>query len=112
MVKLVWCSLFKYYRIFINISSHEPSKFLGHTGAMLRTMVLTRLVSHGDKPTIEKAEKLFESYRAESKMVPPDLQTPVYRAILSSGNESILEKLETVSLFLIFSWYRSIYCAK
>lgn len=58
----------------------KPKKGEEHTTTLLRTLVISALVSFNHKETIEKAVKLYKS-----KRIPTDLKGVVYHAVAKNG---------------------------
>jgi hypothetical protein len=78
-------------RIFIAFVATWVSNLLGHTDGLLRALVINRLISHGDKQTINEAEKLFDQHLKGDIKISADLRSAVYRSVLSKGNSQTLD---------------------
>lgn len=61
-----------YYTTFIYINY-----IIGHSIGMLRSTVLRRMASSGDKATIEKARSYFKNFVENQKDMTPDLRSMV-----------------------------------
>ena len=61
---------------------------LGHLDKLLRPLVIGRLGRFGDEAIIAEAQKRFEAHVSGKALIPADLRSPVYRTVLSVGDES------------------------
>lgn len=61
---------------------------LGHTDALLRTLVIGKLGVYGDQETQEKAKSRFEKHLSKTELIPADLRGPIYRTVVSCGDEN------------------------
>lgn len=68
-----------------------------HLDTLLRTLVLNRLVSFNCEKTIDEAKKRFDLHVQGKQVLPADLRSTCYRAVLKSADEATYEKM--LSLF-------------
>ncbi|XP_075224213.1 puromycin-sensitive aminopeptidase isoform X2 [Lycorma delicatula] len=66
----------------------EPKPNESHLDTLLRSLVLGRLAVYGDKEVIAEAQKRFEDYVAGKSVIPADLRSPIYKAVMTVGDES------------------------
>jgi len=84
---------------------------LGHLDKLLRPLVIGRLGRFGDEAIIAEAQKRFDAHVSGKALIPADLRSPVYRTVLSVGDESTYSTMLKVSysekfaiiLFLMYS---------
>lgn len=84
---------------------------LGHLDKLLRPLVIGRLGRFGDEAIIAEAQKRFDAHVSGKALIPADLRSPVYRTVLSVGDESTYNTMLKVSyspkfvniLFLMYS---------
>lgn len=60
----------------------------GHLDTLLRPLVIGRLGWFGDKAVIGESKKRFEGHSSGNQIIPADLRSPVYKAVLSVGDEN------------------------
>lgn len=70
---------------------------LGHLDKLLRPLVIGRLGKFGDKAIIAEAQKRFDAHVSGKALIPADLRSPVYRTVLSVGDESTYSTMLKVS---------------
>ncbi|XP_017135362.1 puromycin-sensitive aminopeptidase isoform X3 [Drosophila miranda] len=71
----------------------EPREGENHLDTLLRSLVLTRLVSFRSNDVIEVARQRFRSHINGTQPLPADLRTTCYKAALQDGNEQIFEEM-------------------
>ncbi|XP_030380282.1 puromycin-sensitive aminopeptidase [Scaptodrosophila lebanonensis] len=71
----------------------EPREDENHLDTLLRSLVLTRLVSFRSDEIIEEGRKRFRSHVNGTNPLPADLRTTCYKAVLQEGNEKIFEEM-------------------
>ncbi|ALC43653.1 Psa [Drosophila busckii] len=71
----------------------EPRDNENHLDTLLRSLVLTRLVSFRSPDIIEEARKRFHSHVNGTKPLPADLRSTCYKAVLQDGDEKIFEEM-------------------
>ncbi|KAH8302053.1 hypothetical protein KR044_002268 [Drosophila immigrans] len=74
----------------------EPRENENHLDTLLRSLVLTRLVSFRSPEISEEARKRFRSHVNGTKPLPADLRSTCYKAVLQDGNEAIFEEMLTL----------------
>jgi len=85
--------LFKAYvrRLMKGVASHlgwDTRANDSHSDKLLRPLVIGRLGRFGDEAVIAEAQKRFEAHVSGKALIPADLRSPVYRTVLSVGDES------------------------
>jgi hypothetical protein len=80
---------------------------LGHLDKLLRPLVIGRLGRFGDESIIAEAQKRFEVHVSGKALIPADLRSPVYRTVLSVGDESTYNTMLKVSYCqkLVFDYF-------
>ncbi|XP_016993881.2 puromycin-sensitive aminopeptidase isoform X1 [Drosophila takahashii] len=73
--------------------SWEPRDGENHLDTLLRSLVLTRLVSFRSEDTIEEAQQRFRGHVNGTSPLPADLRTTCYKAVLQDGDEKIFEEM-------------------
>uniref|UniRef100_T1J5J3 Pleckstrin homology domain-containing family A member 8 n=1 Tax=Strigamia maritima TaxID=126957 RepID=T1J5J3_STRMM len=68
----------------------DPKANEGHMDALLRSLVLMRLALFRDPAVIAEAKRRFDEHVSGVHTLPADLRAPVYRAVLSQGDENTL----------------------
>ncbi|KAH8379355.1 hypothetical protein KR009_004350 [Drosophila setifemur] len=71
----------------------EPRDGENHLDTLLRSLVLTRLVSFRSEDVIEVARNRFRSHVNGTNPLPADLRTTCYKAVLQDGNEEIFNEM-------------------
>lgn len=71
----------------------QEKKTEKHTDKMLRMLVLSKLGSFGDEPTIEKAVSLFEKVLSGKAQVSPDLRSVIYNLTAENGRMEVYQSL-------------------
>jgi puromycin-sensitive aminopeptidase len=68
-----------------------------HLTALLRGLVIERLGNAGDRETVEEARARFKRFLADPTpaVLPPDLRYPVYKIVISEGDEAEWEELSS-----------------
>lgn len=74
----------------------EPNENENHLDTLLRSLVLTRLVSFRSQEVSEEARRRFRSHVNGTKILPADLRSACYKAVLQDGNEAIFEEMLTL----------------
>ncbi|XP_064546193.1 puromycin-sensitive aminopeptidase isoform X1 [Drosophila montana] len=74
----------------------EPRDNENHLDTLLRSLVLTRLVSFRSPEITEEARKRFRSHVNGTKSLPADLRSTCYKAVLQDGDEGIFEEMLTL----------------
>ncbi|KAH8408130.1 hypothetical protein KR222_009660 [Zaprionus bogoriensis] len=74
----------------------EPRENENHLDTLLRSLVLSRLVSFRSPEIIEEARKRFRSHVNGTKPLPADLRSACYKAVLQDGNEAIFDEMLTL----------------
>jgi len=69
---------------------------LAHTVTLLRGLVMSRLITHGDQEIIDECVKRFTAHEAGSGTIPADLRACAYRSVLSQGDAETLDLLLNV----------------
>lgn len=64
-----------------------------HLDTLLRSLVIGRLVSHGCPITIEEAKKRFKLHASGQTLLPADLRSPCYKAVMQNGDLSTYEEM-------------------
>ncbi|XP_043289378.1 puromycin-sensitive aminopeptidase isoform X2 [Venturia canescens] len=70
----------------------DPKPNESHLDTLLRSLVLGKMGAYGDEATIEEARRRFQLH-LKGEILSADLRSPVYRAVLSSGDPSIYEAM-------------------
>jgi len=77
----------------------EPKADEGHLQAMLRSLVLNRMISFDNEETRKEAKRRFELHIAGKETILPDLRSAVYKGVLSVADQSTLDTmLKVISL--------------
>lgn len=63
----------------------------------MRSLVIGRLGWFGDKAIVAEAQKRFEAHVSGEALLRADLRSPVYKAVLSIGDESTYNSMLKVS---------------
>ncbi|KAH8375652.1 hypothetical protein KR200_004180 [Drosophila serrata] len=71
----------------------EPRDGENHLDTLLRSLVLTRLVSFRSEDIIETARARFRSHVTGTNLLPADLRTTCYKAVLQDGDEKVFEEM-------------------
>nr|XP_016933786.1 puromycin-sensitive aminopeptidase isoform X2 [Drosophila suzukii] len=71
----------------------EPRDGENHLDTLLRSLVLTRLVSFRSEDAIEEAQLRFRGHVNGTNPLPADLRTTCYKAVLQDGDEKIFEEM-------------------
>ena len=71
----------------------EPVRGESHTDALLRALVISRLVSFEDPQVLDEARKRFDAHVAGTAVIPADLRGPVYRAVASRCDDKTYDQL-------------------
>lgn len=71
----------------------EPRENENHLDTLLRSLVLTRLVSFRSPMISETARKRFRSHVNGTKLLPADLRSTCYKAVLQDGDTAIFEEM-------------------
>ncbi|CAD6215605.1 GSCOCG00000417001-RA-CDS [Cotesia congregata] len=71
----------------------EPKSNESHLDNLLRSLILGRMALLKDTDTIEEAKRRFELHVSKKSILAADLRTPVYRAVLSVGDEKTYETM-------------------
>ncbi|XP_069697519.1 puromycin-sensitive aminopeptidase isoform X2 [Periplaneta americana] len=66
----------------------DPQANESHLDTLLRSLVISRLGWFGDEAIVAEAQKRFEDHVSGKALLPADLRSPVYKAVLSVGDES------------------------
>ncbi|KAL0270641.1 UNVERIFIED_CONTAM: hypothetical protein PYX00_007987 [Menopon gallinae] len=69
----------------------EPKNNESHLDTLLRSLVIGSLAGCAEESVVAESKKRFEAHYAGKTLIPADLRTPVYRAVMSCGNESTYE---------------------
>jgi hypothetical protein len=90
---------------------------VGHLDKLLRPLVIGRLGRFGDKGIIAEAQVRFEAHVSGKVLIPADLRSPVYRTVLSVGDESTYNTMLKVSysqglMIVMFLMYSSCHVYK
>ncbi|KAI9588021.1 puromycin-sensitive aminopeptidase isoform X1 [Glossina fuscipes] len=64
-----------------------------HLDTLLRSLVLSRLVSYRCKDVVTEAQQRFEDHANGVRSIPADLRSTCYKAVLQDGDEAIFEKM-------------------
>jgi puromycin-sensitive aminopeptidase len=64
-----------------------------HLDALLRSLVLNRMISFDNEKTIQDAQARFALHTSGKKTIHADLRSAVYRAVLSAGNEDTYQSM-------------------
>ncbi|CAH1397948.1 unnamed protein product [Nezara viridula] len=59
----------------------------------LRSLVLSKLGTYGDPETIKEAKRRFSDHVSKRCIIPLDLRTSVYQAVISEGDQSTFDTL-------------------
>lgn len=84
---------FKAYgrKLMHGISAHlgwDPKPNESHLHTLLRSLVVGRLAVFEDQAIIAEAQRRFADHIAGRSIIPADLRSPVYKAVLCAGDES------------------------
>lgn len=71
----------------------EPKSGEKHTDAMLRPLIVNRLVALDDEHTLAEAKSRFKNHVAKTALIPADLRKAVYRAVAAHGDDESFEAL-------------------
>lgn len=86
-------------RLYEPIANHlgwEMKPDESHLDTLLRSLVLSRLVSVNSKQICEEAKRRFEKHVSGECPLPADLRTVCYKAVLQSGNLNTYNQLLTL----------------
>jgi hypothetical protein len=88
---------------------------LGHLDKLLRPLVIGRLGRFGDEAIIAEARKRFDAHVSGKTLIPADLRSPVYRTVLSVGDEATYSTMLKVSycqkfVIILFLMYSPVAC--
>lgn len=64
-----------------------------HLDTLLRSLVLNRLISCGCAATIEEAKKRFKLHASGEQLLPADLRSTCYKAVMQNGDISTYEEM-------------------
>ncbi|MBI5400700.1 MAG: M1 family metallopeptidase [Candidatus Yonathbacteria bacterium] len=70
----------------------------GHSGVLLRGLVLANAGKYGDESVVVKSRKLFDSIKKGRNPIPADLRGVVYTVVARYGDKNIHEKLMAMHL--------------
>lgn len=71
--------------------------FSGHLDTLLRSLIIGSLASCGEESVVNESKKRFDSHFNKKTLIPADLRGPVYRAVMSCGNEQTYDDFLKVS---------------
>ncbi|XP_078048992.1 puromycin-sensitive aminopeptidase isoform X1 [Augochlora pura] len=71
----------------------DPKPNESHCDTLLRSLVLDRMAVLNDADTIEEAKKRFEMHVSHKTLLSADLRSPVYKAVLSNGNNETYQMM-------------------
>ncbi|XP_076658475.1 puromycin-sensitive aminopeptidase isoform X2 [Halictus rubicundus] len=71
----------------------DPKPNESHCDTLLRSLVLDRMAGLNDADTIEEAKRRFELHITRKTILAADLRRPVYRAVLSNGNNETYQTM-------------------
>jgi puromycin-sensitive aminopeptidase len=98
--------LFKQYnqillkKIFTKLGwTPQPNE--SHLDRMLRGLVIGRLVSSADPDIVSEAKMKFANHLSGKETIVADLRSPIYKACLSSGDETTFNQLLQVNIIII-----------
>ncbi|XP_021928261.1 puromycin-sensitive aminopeptidase isoform X3 [Zootermopsis nevadensis] len=74
----------------------DPRPDESHLDTLLRSLVIGRLGWFGDKAVVAEAKKRFQGHVSGEALLPADLRSPVYKAVLSVGDESTYNTMLTL----------------
>ncbi|KAG1652086.1 Puromycin-sensitive aminopeptidase [Nymphon striatum] len=83
-------------KFFSKIYSHigwDPKPNESHLDALLRSLVIGRLVSFQDPQVLEVAKKRFQAHIDGTTTISSDLRSAVYIAVVSQGDEKTLNQM-------------------
>lgn len=64
-----------------------------HLETLLRSLILSRLISFNDVKTCEEAKRRFYLHKNGKQSLPADLRMPCYRAVLQQADEKVYEEM-------------------
>lgn len=64
-----------------------------HLDTLLRSLVLNRLISCGCSATIEEAKKRFKLHASGEQLLPADLRSTCYKAVMQNGDITTYEEM-------------------
>lgn len=64
-----------------------------HLETLLRSLILSRLISFHDSKTCEEAKRRFYLHKSGKQMLPADLRMACYRAVLQEADEKVYEEM-------------------
>jgi len=64
-----------------------------HLETLLRSLVFNRLVSNNCPVTIEEAKKRFKLHSTGQTLLPADMRTPCYKAVMQNGDLATYEEM-------------------
>uniref|UniRef100_A0A1A9WA91 Puromycin-sensitive aminopeptidase n=1 Tax=Glossina brevipalpis TaxID=37001 RepID=A0A1A9WA91_9MUSC len=64
-----------------------------HLDTLLRSLILSRLVSYRCKSVVTEAQRRFDDHANNVRPIPADLRPTCYKAVLQDGDETIFEKM-------------------
>lgn len=70
-----------------------------HLNTLLRSLLISRLVSFEDASSIEECKRLFDDHIKNSTTIPADLRSAVYRGVAINCNNEIYDTMLKVNLF-------------
>jgi puromycin-sensitive aminopeptidase len=68
-------------------------KLSDHLNTMLRSLVLLRMSTFGHERTIQEAKKRLDLHISGDQVIPADLRSVVYKAVLAAGGEETFDSL-------------------
>ncbi|KAM7358359.1 puromycin-sensitive aminopeptidase [Cochliomyia hominivorax] len=83
----------KLYRPVAERLGWEVKEGENHLDTLLRSLVLSRLVSFRCKDIISEAQKRFRDHANNVCPIPADLRSTCYKAVLQDGDEAIFEEM-------------------
>ncbi|XP_004519875.1 puromycin-sensitive aminopeptidase isoform X2 [Ceratitis capitata] len=83
----------KLYRPVAESLGWEVRKGENHLDTLLRSLVLSRLVSFRSKDVIAEAQTRFHAHADGSNPIPADLRSACYKAVLQDGDEKIFNEM-------------------
>ncbi|KAK6630961.1 hypothetical protein RUM44_003133 [Polyplax serrata] len=74
----------------------EPKENESHLDTLLRSLIIGSLASCGEESVVEESKVRFASHLSKKCLISADLRGPVYRAVMSCGNEKTYDDFLTL----------------
>lgn len=83
----------KLYKPIADRLGWDPKPGENHLDILLRSLVLNRLIACSYPPALEEAKKRFEAHISGKHVLPADLRSACYKAVMQNGDLKTYEKM-------------------